>query len=114
MNIKKIAAATVITLGLVTSVQAAKLEAADGSIATKLCMTAASGNRAAMHNAIKASGYSAKFIENKVECNVESLLSFVEHSGKNSESMLRMLDRSQTSVSITDLARVANRASKEK
>jgi len=105
MNIKKIAAATVITLGLATTAQAAKVIATDKGITTNLCVTAASGNRAAMHNTIKASGYSSKFVASKVQCNGESLLSFVENNGKNSASMLKMLDRSTTSVSITDLAK---------
>jgi hypothetical protein len=104
MNIKKIAAVTVITLSFITSAQAAKLIAVDKNITTNLCMTAAAGNRAAMHIAIKSSGYSSKFVANKVQCNSENLLSFIEHNGKNSSSMLKMLDRRQTSVSITDLA----------
>jgi hypothetical protein len=104
MSIKKLAT-VIIALGLVTSASAAKLTAVDKSKVTELCITAASGNRAAMHNTIKSSGYSAKFIADKVQCNGESLLSFVEHNGKNSVSMLRMLDRRQTSVTITDLAK---------
>jgi len=104
MNIKKIFVATVITLGFVSSAQAVKLSAVDKSTPTNLCMAAASGNRAAMHHTMKTSGYSSKFIMTKIHCNGESILGFVEHYGKNSESMLRMLDRRQTSVSITDLA----------
>jgi len=104
MNIKKIAITTVITLGLVASAQAAKVIPLDRSTVTNLCVMAAMGNRAAMNNTIKASGYSSKFVASKVQCNGESLLSFIEHNGNNSESMLKMLDRRQTSVSITDLA----------
>lgn len=104
MSIKKIAAATVITLGLISTAQAAKVSAMDESLATNLCVTAAEGNRVAMHDTIKASGYSSKFIANKVKCNGENLLSFVEHNGENSESMLKMLNRTTTSVSITDIA----------
>jgi hypothetical protein len=107
MSIKKLAT-VIIALGLVTSASAAsaaKLAAVDQSKATELCITAASGSRAAMHNAIKTSGYSSKFIVDKVQCNGENLLSFVEHNGKNSVSMLKMLDRRQTFVTITDLAK---------
>jgi len=103
MNIKKLAT-VIIALGLVSSASAAKFSAIDKSITTDLCMTAASGNRAAMHNTMKSSGYSSKFIVNKVQCNGESLLSFIEHNGKNSASMLKMLERRKTSVTITDLA----------
>jgi len=103
MSIKKLAT-VIIALGLVTSASAANLTAVDKSKTTELCITAASGKLAAMHNTMKASGYSSKFIVDKVQCNGESLLSFVEHNGKNSASMLKMLDRKQTSVTITDLA----------
>jgi uncharacterized membrane protein YoaK (UPF0700 family) len=104
MNIKKIVVATVIALGLASTAQAAKVTALDKSMATGFCVTAAAGNRVAMHNSIKASGYSSKYVTNNIKCNGASLLSFVENNGKNSASMLKMLDRTQTSVSITDLA----------
>jgi hypothetical protein len=104
MSIKKIAISAIITAGLFSSVQATELEAADGSQFTNLCMTALEGNRAKMHNTIKASGYSDKFVARNVQCNGESLLSFVEQHGKNSSSMLKMLDRTSTETSITDLA----------
>jgi hypothetical protein len=104
MSIKNIVVATIITLGFSTTVQAAKVTALDNSIATGICVTAASGNRAAMHKSIKSSGYSANFVANKIECNGENLLSFVELNGKNSTAMLKMLDRTKTSISITDLA----------
>lgn len=105
MNTNTIVLATIIAMSFTVSAQAAKLIAVDESIATNLCVTAATGNRAAMHNTIKSSGYSSKFIASKIECNGENLLSFVENNGTNSESMLRMLDRTKTSVSITDLAK---------
>jgi hypothetical protein len=37
------------------------------------------GNVAALHKKIKASGYSRKFITKNVQCNGESIVSFVEH-----------------------------------
>ena len=105
MSIKKIVTATIITLGFTAAAQAEKVVGEDQSIATELCVSAAAGNRAAMYNTIKSSGYSSKYVANKVECNGVSLLSFVENNGKNADSMLRMLDKRQTSVSITDLAK---------
>ncbi|MBA6257944.1 MULTISPECIES: DUF3718 domain-containing protein [unclassified Colwellia] len=106
MNYKNIAVATIITLGFSISAQAAKVTAIDNSIATNLCVTAATGNRAAMYKSIKSSGYSSKYVANNIECNGKNLLSFVEHNGKNSAAMLKLLDRTKTSVSITDLASV--------
>ena len=66
MSIKKIAVATIITLGLATTAQAAKVTASDKSITTNLCVAAAAGNRAAMYNTIKASGFSSKFVASKI------------------------------------------------
>lgn len=105
MNVKKIVIGTVMTLGLITSAQATQLVGVDESTATNLCVTAAAGNRAMMYNTIKSSGHSSKFIVNNIKCNGDNLLSFVEHNGKNSVSMLKMLHRANTSVTITDLAK---------
>jgi hypothetical protein len=106
MGIKKVTVLVMISSCLFFTVQAAELKAADSSRYTNLCMTALEGNRAKMHNTIKSSGHSSKFVASKIQCNGESLLSFVERNGKNSASMLKMLDRTKTSVSITDLASV--------
>ena len=61
-SIRKISAILAFSSCLAFSTQAVELKAADNSILTQLCMTAASGNRAAMHNAIKESAYSKKFV----------------------------------------------------
>lgn len=104
MNIKKIMFTTLVATGLSITAQASSLQAADDSLATNLCMTAASGNRAAMHNEIKASGKSAEFVAKNITCNGENILAFVENHGKNSQKILDMIDRTNKQVSITDLA----------
>jgi hypothetical protein len=106
MGIKKLAILALIGSGLFFSVQANEFKSADNSRYTNLCMTAVEGNLAKMHNTIKSTGYSTKYVITKVQCNGEALLSFVENNGKNASSMLKMLDRDKTSVSITDLAKV--------
>ena len=106
MGIKKIAVIAMVCSGMFISVQAKVFEATDSSLYTDLCLTALEGNLAKMHNSIKSSGYSRKFVANKIECNGENLLSFVQHHGKNSTVMLKMLDRTRTSVSITDIAKL--------
>ena len=117
MGIKKLAVVALIGSGLFLSVQANEFKSADNSRYTNLCMTAVVGNLAKMDNTIKSTGYSTKFVITKVQCNGENLLSFVESNGenllsfvesngKNASSMLKMLDRDNTSVSITDLAKV--------
>jgi hypothetical protein len=104
MDIKKIVITSSMVLGVSFSVQASNLKAADSSIATELCLTAASGNRAAMFNEIKESGKSLNFIAKNITCNGENILAFVEQYGNNSQNMLKILNRSALEVSITDIA----------
>lgn len=95
-----------LVLGSITTMShATEMVAADSSNFTALCMTALSGNRAAMHNNIKSSGYSKPFITNNVECNGVNILTFVQQYGQNADAMLRTLDRGEHSTSITDLAK---------
>jgi hypothetical protein len=66
-----------------TMSQENEMVVADDSNFTQLCMTALVGNRAAMYNNIKSSGYSKLFIVNNVQCNGVSILAFVQQYGKN-------------------------------
>ena len=86
MNMKKLSIAVLMTTGLIASAQAADVVAANKSGFTQLCVTAAAGNRAAMHNEILASGYSRSYIAKNVQCNGENIVSFIEHNGKNSDA----------------------------
>jgi len=101
---KKLSIAVLMTTGLIASAQAADVVASNNSSFTQLCVTAAAGNRAAMSNEIKASGYSRNFVAKNVQCNGENIVSFIEHNGKNSHAMIKTLDRSNTEITITDLA----------
>jgi len=94
-----------IALGISVSASAIEFSATNNSIDTELCMTALEGNKVAMHNKIKASGMSKKHIAKNVTCNGKNILAYVEQYGKNPDAMLRMLDRSNSRVSITDLAK---------
>ena len=105
MNIKKIVATFFATSVISTFSYANEIVAADSSNFTQLCMTALEGNRAAMHNNIKSSGYSKEFVAKNVQCNGVNILAFVEQHGKKSNAMLRMIDRSERSTLITDLAK---------
>ncbi|MDO6425902.1 DUF3718 domain-containing protein [Thalassotalea sp. 1_MG-2023] len=104
MCIKKVLVSALMIAGVAATAQAEKLTASDGSIETSLCMAAANGNRAVMHNQIKASGYSAKFVAKNIACNGENILAFVEKHGKRSEVMINMIERGEQQVSITDIA----------
>lgn len=46
-----------------------------------------------MYISIKSTGHSSKFVARNIECNV-----------KNSMPMLKILDQTDTSISLTDLA----------
>lgn len=105
MTVKKLALVTLLTSGFVMSVSANDFSAVDESVETHLCITAAEGNRAAMHVEMRNSGYSDKFIANKITCNGENILAFVEKHGKNPELMINMLDRRTRQTSITDIAK---------
>ena len=108
-TVNKFALASVLTSCVVFSGQAIELKAGDNSSLTQLCLTAASGNRAATYNAIKATGYSHNFVMDNVRCNADDMISFVQQYGKNSEDMIRALQRRGTQVTISDLAMLARK-----
>ena len=105
MNMKKLSIAVLMTTSFIASTQAADVVAANNSEFTQLCVTAAAGNRAAMHNEILASGYSRSFVTKNVQCNGENIVSFIEHNGKNSDAMILSLNHNDSEVTITDLAK---------
>lgn len=104
MTVKKLVSIALVSIGLVASAQAGTFKAADGSVTTNLCLAAISGNRAVMHNEVKASGLSLNYIAENVQCNGENILSYVQQHGKNSAKMLKILDRRNVDVSISDIA----------
>ncbi len=91
--------------GISTVVQAKTVLAANNSLVTQLCVTASAGNRAAMHNAIKSSGFSRRYIAENVTCNGKNIINFIDQYGRNAEAMINTLNRSATRVSIIDIAK---------
>jgi len=102
MDIKKLSIVVLITTGFITSTQATEVVAADNSGFTKLCVTAAAGNIAAMRNKIRSSGYSRPFIAKNIQCNGEDLISFIKNNGKNADAMIYSLNRLRTKISNID------------
>jgi len=100
---KKVMLVSLVVSTFALSAQARDFSAADNSKLSNLCVTAVSGNRAAMHNEMKNSGYSKKFIALNLQCNGESIASFVRNNGRNSDNMLKVIG-GREEVSITDLA----------
>ncbi|MGB1198516.1 MAG: DUF3718 domain-containing protein [Thalassotalea sp.] len=110
MNInRKVAVILALSSSLAFSSQAVELKAADNSTYTQLCMTAASGNRAALYNAIKNTGHSKKFITKSVQCNSADMVAFVQQYGRNVDKIVDALQRSGTSVTIQDLAMLSRK-----
>jgi len=108
MNISVLGVVASVGLTLVSmsaAVQAETVIAANNSLATQLCVTASAGNRAAMHNAIKSSGFSRRYVAENVICNGKNIINFIDQYGKNSEAMINTLNRSATRVSIIDIAK---------
>lgn len=99
---------TTLTLSLTVAgmANASTLIAKDQSLTTELCMTAASGNRAKMHNTIKNSGYSKSYIYYNVKCNDQNITEFVAQHGNSPKQMNSMLSQGRTKgrVSINDIA----------
>lgn len=97
-----------LSLSLTATANATNIVAKDDTRATKLCLTAAQGNRAAMYNAIKASGYSKHYVVNNIKCNNQHITEFVAQHGKSPDRMNAILNnhRSTQRVSITDIAKL--------
>jgi len=104
MNVKKLTLTTIASFGLMMSANAADMTSADNSSFTNLCMSGLTGNRAEFYIAVSNSRYSKDYIAKNVQCNGESIISFIQHYGKNSDAMVRTLDNSITNVSIIDIA----------
>jgi len=95
---KTLSLAIIMASGLASSVQAQEVVAADNGKFTELCVTAATGNVAALHNKINESGYSRKFVAKNVQCNGENILSFIEYYGRNTSAMINDIDHKANEV----------------
>jgi len=105
-KLTKVLTTLTMSLTVVGMANASTLIAKDNSIATELCMKAASGNRVSMNNAILDSGLSRTFVVYNVKCNNTDITDFVEQYGKKPEKMNALLNRGRTEgdVTIHDLA----------
>ena len=101
-------AAGVFVLSTIASIaNATQFKAQNESTVTQLCMTALNGNKLAMHNKIKETGFSKKFVANNVKCNGKALLAYIEKRGINADEMIKMLARKGVQVSISDVAKLS-------
>lgn len=95
-----------ITLSVTSMANGATLQATDKSLSTNLCMKAAQGNRAVMHNAIKESGLSKSFVVYNIQCNNQNITEFVAQYGQQPEKINSLLNQGKQAgkVSISDIA----------
>ncbi|MGV2873913.1 DUF3718 domain-containing protein [Colwellia sp. E150_009] len=106
---KMIKALTVITLTLSTMGVAnatSNVVTADDYVTSKICVAAAGESKIKLRNVIKDSGLSKRFVVNKVTCNDQNILEFVQEYGDKPEVMLNVLTKGKynAKVNITDLA----------
>jgi len=105
-TLTKTLAVMTFSLATIGMANAATIVAADNSLSTKLCVIAAQGSKIKMHLAVKDSHLSKSFIVDKIQCNDQSFLSFVEQYAKNPEKITYLLTngKEQGKVKISDLA----------
>jgi len=102
----KVLATLTISLTLAGAANAKTFVATDSKISTELCLIAAQGNRAQMHNAIKNSGLSKSFVVYNVKCNQQNITEFVAQHGRSPKKINALLNqgRNKGKVSINDVA----------
>jgi hypothetical protein len=95
----------VLGLSMATAANAAevKVTALDNSLASQLCVTAATGSRVKMFKDMSNSGWSKQFIKSNIVCNGDSIGTFAARYG--SDGVKKMLPAG-TNVEIIDLTRV--------
>lgn len=101
--------AAVISLSAIAGAHATEVVPADNTITSKICATAAAGNKFKMNSVIKNSHLNKQFIVENVTCNNQNILSFVAKHGTDSDEMIDLLSPAtqEQNVTITDLARVS-------
>ncbi len=84
---KTIAIVGFTTLFAGTAMASPKIEAADNSLTSELCVLAAKGNKTKLHNHLKNSVVSKQYVANEMKCNGESVADFVDAYGQNSAAI---------------------------
>jgi len=102
----KVLATLTLSLSVAGMANASSLIAKDNSVTTKLCMTAATGNRIDMQQAIKSSRLSKSFVVKNIKCNEQGITEFVAQHSKSPTKMNALLNQSlnKGQVTIQDLA----------
>lgn len=97
-------ALTLSTMGVANA--ASKVVATDDYVTTKICVAAAGESRIQLRHVIADSGLNKRFVVNKVTCNDQNILEFVQEYGDKPDEMVNVLTNGKynTNVNITDLA----------
>lgn len=86
--ITKVMAIVGVSFGLVAGVSASpQLVGSDDSMTTKICLSAASGSKFKLRDAMKEAGVDKRFVESEVSCNGMPFVEFVAQYGDDSDSI---------------------------
>ncbi|MBU3023259.1 DUF3718 domain-containing protein [Aestuariibacter sp. A3R04] len=86
--ITKVMAIVGVSFGLAAGVSASpQLIGSDDSATTKICLSAASGSKFKLRDAMKDAGVDKRFVESEISCNGIPLVEFVAQYGENSDSI---------------------------
>lgn len=109
-NIKTGLTVIALTFGLASAANAAQYTAADNSIESKMCVTAATASKMKMHNEIKdfssskLTSKSYRLVANKLYCNGINVAEFARQAG-NEEIAQKLAKYRKNNVQIRDLAK---------
>lgn len=83
----KVLAKTLAVVGLFSGLTGAamaspELVAADNNVSSKICVTAATGDKFDLRSAIKDAGLTKQYVENKITCNDMPIVNFVAQYGE--------------------------------
>ena len=84
---KSIVLITLTCSSIVFANESNQFTATNQSLSTKICITAAQGDRLKLSKALKNSGLSKRYVAEKMQCNDLSFVAFVEQYGKNAEKI---------------------------
>ena len=81
---------------------------ADDSATSNVCVAATTGSNLKLRNAIEDARLNKQTVVDKVKCNDQAFLAFVENHGKNPEKIINMMTNGNAdqNVTITDIAAV--------
>lgn len=108
-TLTKTIAATLLSFAVLGAVHAdQELIPTDNEAGTKLCLTATTGSVLKMNKAMKLSKVTKRYVTEKVTCNGQDMVAFVEQYGAKAEKMNNFLTNGKYSEERNVIASVNN------